>query len=330
MQRPGVPRQSELSLPLHNRAISDDEWAITPGPCLRPESQAQPRGGPQVYTARRQRGHELLCRGEPAIGYSGEHRIRDRTVNRAERLPNEKLELIGAARTRRSRVEVHDDRVAAADSKQAVVKIRSALGNDRAEPGCREWRGVNSRGRRRGSYRCRGGVCRRVHGRCRGCRRTLQLNRRCCERCCRRHGVSGRDNSNWCGAPRGSGGMDGLGMSRYRVGARRADDDDDGEAERPGDEPQDRTLAAFARGDTIGVETVKAHRHPWAALVGTINSLASRHRHSGDDARHSGVTSASITPEPVWPLVMTVTKRSPDSSFSDGDVLAAPILTLGF
>jgi hypothetical protein len=42
------------------------------------------------------------------------------------------------------------------------------------------------------------------------------------------------------------------------------------------------------------VETVKAHRHPGAALVRTINSLASRHRHSGDDARHSGVTSASI------------------------------------
>jgi len=124
--------------------------------------------------------------------------------------------------------------------------------------------------------------------------------------------------------------MDGLGMSRYRVGARGADDGDDGEAERPGDEPQDRTLAAFARGDTIGVETVKAHRHPWAALVGTINSLASRHRHSGDDVRHSGVTSASITSDPFWPLVMTVTKRSPGSSFTDGDVLAAPILTLGF
>jgi len=27
---------------------------------------------------------------------------------------------------------------------------------------------------------------------------------------------------------------------------------------------------------------------------------------------------------------MTVTKRSPGSSFTDGDVLAAPILTLGF
>jgi len=106
-------------------------------------------------------------------------------------------------------------------------------------------------------------------------------------------------------------------MSAHGVGARGTDDPDDGDAEGPGGETKDRSLAAFASRDSIGVEAVKADRHPWAALVRTIDSLASRHRHSGDDARRSGVTSACLTRSSrVQRCVIVVTKSSADSSFS--------------
>jgi hypothetical protein len=124
--------------------------------------------------------------------------------------------------------------------------------------------------------------------------------------------------------------MDRLRVPRYRAGARGRDDSDDRKTERPGGEAHDRSLAAFAYRDPIGVKAVKADRHTWAALVRTINSLASRHRQIGDDACHSGVTSASRILGLVLLRVTAVTRRSRNSSISADDAFAALILTLGF
>jgi hypothetical protein len=52
---------------------------------------------------------------------------------------------------------------------------------------------------------------------------------------------------------------------------------DYGEAECPEREPNQDALASFASGNARSVQTVKAHRHPWAAFVRTIDSVSARH-----------------------------------------------------
>ena len=60
-----------------------------------------------------------------------------------------------------------------------------------------------------------------------------------------------------------------------------ADHGDDGEAQRPRTEADDGAPAALASFDSRVVEAVEAYRHPRAALMGTIDSLASRHSNEG-------------------------------------------------
>jgi hypothetical protein len=52
-------------------------------------------------------------------------------------------------------------------------------------------------------------------------------------------------------------------------------------AERPQSEAHHHALATVARGDSRFVKTVKAHRHPWAAFVRTVDSVLSA-RHDTD------------------------------------------------
>jgi hypothetical protein len=63
------------------------------------------------------------------------------------------------------------------------------------------------------------------------------------------------------------------------------DDSDDGETQRPGAEAHDGALAVLADFEARGMEAVQADRHPWAALVWTIDSLASRHGTVGTTCR---------------------------------------------
>jgi hypothetical protein len=63
-----------------------------------------------------------------------------------------------------------------------------------------------------------------------------------------------------------------------RIDSGRANHSDDSEDERPDAEPHDGAMAAIACGNSGFVEAVEADRHPWAALVGTVDSLmTSRH-----------------------------------------------------
>jgi hypothetical protein len=64
-----------------------------------------------------------------------------------------------------------------------------------------------------------------------------------------------------------------------------ADHSDDGETQRPRTEADDGASSAVASLDSRVVEAVEAYRHPRAALMGTIDSLASRHSNEGTTCR---------------------------------------------
>jgi hypothetical protein len=65
----------------------------------------------------------------------------------------------------------------------------------------------------------------------------------------------------------------------------RADNSDDGQTQSPDSEPHDGALAALAGFEAGGMKAVQADRHPRAALVRTIDSLASRHGTVGTNCR---------------------------------------------
>jgi len=69
----------------------------------------------------------LVVGGKSAVRHDGEERVGDRSVDAPQRLPNDALEFVGAARARRGRVEVHGDGVAAADRVNTIRELRAAL-----------------------------------------------------------------------------------------------------------------------------------------------------------------------------------------------------------
>jgi hypothetical protein len=79
-----------------------------------------------------------------------------------------------------------------------------------------------------------------------------------------------------------------------------ADSSHDGQAERPECEPDHNPLPAFACGDAIGMETVKADRHSRAALVRTVDS---------DSARHDTLGTTDTLGRNVRAVVVVMTSR---------------------
>jgi len=124
---------------LDRRAVGDDEGPITAGARLRPERYA-PSTWPEMDAAGGQYRHELGVRGKATAGDGGEERIGGRAVDGVERLPNDTLELVGAARPRRRRIEVHDDRIPAAYREEAIGQIRPTRRNDKGDRGRGGWR----------------------------------------------------------------------------------------------------------------------------------------------------------------------------------------------
>jgi hypothetical protein len=74
-------------------------------------------------------------------------------------------------------------------------------------------------------------------------------------------------------------------MSGSSVHPSGTDDSNDGETQCPDSEAHDGAVSTLACREASGVETVQADRHPWAALVRTIDSLASRHGTVGTNCR---------------------------------------------
>lgn len=79
------------------------------------------------------RRHELADGNELSFGHGSKERIRDGPEDTMQCLPNDKLEFVGATRAGWTRVEVHDDGVAATNRVQAVLQISPPLRNDRPD-----------------------------------------------------------------------------------------------------------------------------------------------------------------------------------------------------